>query len=181
MARFFGRVGPPIESLGHLLAFGFDVPLHIYEKVVDLKGESYSRNRAPPPPRSSFLESDWSRISPPRRDPEAVFTAFISIDHELPHHHHVWVVRCRHMRCMGIGWDWSCNDTRCSRFEGFILSILLYCVDALMLCLMLATRARVAWFQYWTYFAPSYNWVWYLSAKCITCYYVEPANPKCDI
>ena len=29
-------------------------------------------------------------------------------------------------------------------FRGFILKILLYCVDALMLCLMLATRARVA-------------------------------------
>ena len=53
-----GRVDPPIWSLGHLLAFGFDVPLDIYEKVAALGGESYSRNRAPSHPRSSFSETD---------------------------------------------------------------------------------------------------------------------------
>jgi hypothetical protein len=43
----------------------------------------------------------------------------------------VWVVLCRHVRWMGIGWDWSCNHTRYPRFEGFILKIFLYGVDAL--------------------------------------------------
>jgi hypothetical protein len=26
-------------------------------------------------------------------------------------HHHVSVVICRHVRCMMIGWDWSCNNS----------------------------------------------------------------------
>jgi hypothetical protein len=43
----------------------------------------------------------------------------------------VWVVLSRHVRGMGIEWDWSCNCTRCPRFEGFILKIFLCCVDAL--------------------------------------------------
>jgi hypothetical protein len=36
-------------------------------------------------------------------------------------HHHVWVILCRHVRSKGIGWDWSCNHSYMSRFEGFIL------------------------------------------------------------
>jgi hypothetical protein len=43
----------------------------------------------------------------------------------------VWVFLYRHMRWMRIGWYWSCNCTRCLKFEGFILKIVLYCVDAL--------------------------------------------------
>ena len=36
----------------------FRVPLHIYEKVDALGEEEFSRNKAPPPPRSSFSETD---------------------------------------------------------------------------------------------------------------------------
>ena len=58
VARFLGRVGPPIWCLERPLGLIFGVPLHIYKKPDDLEGEVYSRNRAPPPPRSSFSETD---------------------------------------------------------------------------------------------------------------------------
>ena len=98
----------------------FDIPPHIYGKTLDLEEQELSHNRAPLPPRSSFRRQMDPGFLLRWRDLKAVFTAiftaFISIDHELLHHHHVWVVRCRHVRWMGIGWDWSCNATRCSRF-----------------------------------------------------------------
>ena len=71
----------------------FDVPPHIYEKVLALGGEELSRNRTPPPSRSSFRGQIDPGFLLRWRDPEtvftAIFTAFISIDHELPLHHHV--------------------------------------------------------------------------------------------
>ena len=67
----------------------FDVPPHIYEKVLALEGEELSRNKTPPPSRSSFRGQIDPGFLLQWRDPETVFTAFISIDHELPLHHHV--------------------------------------------------------------------------------------------
>ena len=71
----------------------FDVPPYIYRKVRALEGEELSRNRTPPPSRSSFRGQIDPGFLLRWRDPEAVFTAiftaFISIDHELLHHHHV--------------------------------------------------------------------------------------------
>ena len=53
-----GRVGPAQMGLGRHLAFGLRrIPSYI-RKVGALKGEELSRNRAPPPPRSSFSETD---------------------------------------------------------------------------------------------------------------------------
>ena len=67
----------------------FDVPPHIYRKTLDLKGGGLSRNTPPPPPRSSFRGQIDPGFLLRWRDPEAVFITFISIDHELLHHHPV--------------------------------------------------------------------------------------------
>ena len=56
--RSLGREGPPKWSLGRRLSFGFSRTPHIYEKVGALGGGEFSQNRAPPPPRSSFSETD---------------------------------------------------------------------------------------------------------------------------
>ena len=84
-----GRVGPPQMGLGHRLASGLRrTPSYTRKNACPRRGE-LSRNTPPPPPRSPF----WGQIDPGFvlrwRDPEAVFTAFIFIEHELFLHYHV--------------------------------------------------------------------------------------------
>ena len=86
---------PPKWASGTVSPLVFDSRLHIWEKTLALGGEELSRNPPPPPPRSSIRGQIDPGFLLRWRDPEAVFTAiftaFISIDHELFLHHHVWV------------------------------------------------------------------------------------------
>jgi hypothetical protein len=84
---------PPIWRLEHRLSFGFRVPPHIYKKVADLKEGAFRKIER----RHHHDLHFWRQIDLGfllrGRDSEAVFTTiftgFISIDHELPHHHHM--------------------------------------------------------------------------------------------
>jgi hypothetical protein len=100
---------------------------HIYVKNMYPEAWSFSRNRVTPHPQSSFKGSDWSCSS--RRS--GGFWGLLhhhchhTNNHVLTPHHYMWVVICRHMRWMGIGWDWSCNHPYVSTFEVFVLRIFL--------------------------------------------------------
>jgi hypothetical protein len=91
-ARFPGYVGPARLALKHRLASSFCVHLHIYQKGVTYERKAIRKTER----HQSHDHQFWDQIDPgflpQRRGSEAVFTAiftaFISINHELHLHHH---------------------------------------------------------------------------------------------
>jgi hypothetical protein len=107
----------------------------------------------------------------------AIITNTISINHVLILQHHVWVVLCTHVRpwrldeidhvIIHTSRYLRCLSWRCSHMS----------VDALLLCLMVVLGPE--WHDFSTELLLLHHIYeyWCLSAKCITCYSVDPATP----
>jgi hypothetical protein len=89
-ARFPRRVGPTHSALERCLASSFHVCLHIYiEKGVTYETEAIRETERRQSHDHRFGDQIDLGFLPRKRESEVVFTAIISINHELHLHHHV--------------------------------------------------------------------------------------------